>query len=117
MKSRRAVLIDLVIFPSLILSGCAGGSNLGPDTTAFVNGVIAGVEAGCKVEPLIADVAALFPVFGGSVVAAVNAICAAVTKVTPTTAAPLVAAPSGSGKLVRLGFPPVVVHGHVVHFQ
>jgi hypothetical protein len=104
---------------SIGLTSCASGTgvNVAPDVTAFENGVIADVEAACQVEPVLADVAALFPIYGTAVGAAANAICAAVAKIPKPANMAMIAAPSGSGKLIRAGFPPVVVHGKIIHFQ
>ena len=109
----------IAVLTSLSLGACASGSvNIAPDVTAFENGVIADVVAACQVEPVLADIAALFPIYGPSASAAANAICAAVAKQVPVpTMAQLARAPSSIGPTVRLGVPPGIVHGVTVHFK
>ena len=103
----------------LSLGACATGSsvNVAPDVTSFENGVIADVEAACAVEPTLASIAALFPVYGGAVAAAANAVCAAVNAVPAPKVASLSMGASATGAAVRHGFPSVTVHGHVINFQ
>jgi len=109
----------IAVLTSLSLGACASGSvNIAPDVTAFENGVIADVVAACQVEPVLADIAALFPIYGPTASAAANAICSAVAKQVPApTMALMVKAPSSIGPTVRLGVPPVIVHGVTVHFK
>jgi len=101
----------------LSLAACTSASsvNVGTDITSFENGVIADVEAGCQVEPTLASIAALFPVYGGAIAAAANDVCAAVNAV-PAPAS-LAATMTTSGAVIRHGFPTVVVRGHKVHFN
>jgi predicted small lipoprotein YifL len=119
MKTSYKPVVALLV--SLSLAGCGGGGavNIAPDVTSFENGVIADVEAACQVEPTLASVAALFPIYGTAVASAANAICAAVAKVPVTSAVALLAVGPGTqtGKPIRHNFPSVIVHGHTIDFQ
>jgi hypothetical protein len=94
-----------------VLTGCANGGSVAGDITNIENQVVAGVQAACQVSPIAEDIAQLVPIYGSSVAAMINAICAAVkTKATIATLA------MSSVPGMRLSAP-VVVHGVTVHFK
>ena len=69
------------------------------------------MQAACQVSPFAEDIAALVPIYGGSIAAMINAICAAVK-----TQAPIATLAASSVPGMRLS-PPVKVHGVIIHFK
>ena len=102
-----------VLTTSIALSGCA---SIGSSSTAiqqFEADVLADAAALCKVEPTVASIALLFPIYGTGAKAAADAICAAVNN-TPVANSMMAVNPTTG---IRRGIAPVVVHGVTVHFN